>query len=144
MTETKNLYQKPVHPKHVTKEIYNDSPVSVDFIVPVKTQVVAAFTGKVLMLKRDGQRGGEGQEFSEFENFVELSHENGEHSRYGNLDYWGVVPKVNVVVRKGQTIGYSGATGDLKGRGAHLNFMIRVPLKGNDPGAYRALEIRWQ
>ncbi len=139
---TKNKYAYPVDERDIVRISHDESPAhkgalkfSIDFIVPVGTPVKAALEGRVVDLKSDGKLGGNSKKFEKDGNFVEIYHVNGEYSEYEHLSK--VTVKPGDMVRKGQQIGYSGATGWLGGLGPHLHFMVGVYKD------YHTLRIRW-
>ena len=127
---TQNKYKYPVDVTEKVKISYDESPAhvgdlkhSVDFIVKEDTPVWAAADGRVIDLKSDSDKGGQDKRMEQFGNFVEIEHENGEYSEYEHLRKDGVVVKVGDIVKRGQIIGYSGATGWIAHLGPHLHFM---------------------
>jgi murein DD-endopeptidase MepM/ murein hydrolase activator NlpD len=144
---TTNTYRHPVD--SYARMTYTDSPAhvgplvhSVDFIVPIGTAVRAAHAGRVVDMKNDGYRGGDTRDFEQDGNFVEIEHEHGEFSEYEHLRKGSIIVKIGDIVRKGQIIGHSGATGWLGGLGPHLHFMVGV-YPNNDLEAYRTIGIKW-
>lgn len=140
---TKNKYSYPVDKKYVTRISKDESPAhtgplinSIDFIVPKGTPVKAASEGRVVDLKADGKIGGDFKRFEKHGNFIELYHKNGEYSEYEHLQK--VIVKIGETVKRGQVIGYSGATGWLGGLEPHLHFMVGIYQN------YRTLKIKWQ
>lgn len=153
MADTRNIYQKPIDSKLVLRESEHDSPAhveplqySIDFIVPKGTPIRAALGGKVVDLKRDGVKGGDTKEFEPFGNFIEIEHDDGEFSEYEHLKPGGTTVKLNDIVRKGQIIGYTGATGWLGGLGPHLHFMVYNYTRFTGPTDWdiQTLQIRWE
>ena len=135
----------------MTEEVrvsYDESPAhvnnlkhSVDFIVPEGTPIMAAADGTVIDLKSDSHIGGVGKEFESDGNFIEIEHENAEYSEYEHLRKNGVVVKIGDKVKRGQLIGYSGATGWLAHLGPHLHFMVgRYGITDED---YQTIKINW-
>ncbi|MBI4053355.1 MAG: M23 family metallopeptidase [Candidatus Diapherotrites archaeon] len=88
-----------------------------DFSVPSGTPVLAAGDGIITEVSSD----------SSFGKYVKIKHGNGQYTFYAHLSEQLV--KKGDFVRAGQTIGLSGATGNV--RGAHLHFELR-----NAPGGY--------
>ena len=66
--------------------------------------------------------------------YVELNHGNGNYTRYLHMKTGTRAVKVGQVVKKGQVLGYMGATGNVTG--AHLHFDIKVGGKFVDPAPY--------
>ena len=142
MAVTKNKYAYPVNWKKITRISYDESPAhkgklrfAVDFIAPVGTPVKAAATGRVVDVKTGGKKGGNARRFEKEGNFIEIYHESEEYSEYEHLSR--VIVKPGDLVKNGQTIGYSGATGWLGGLGPHLHFMVGTYQD------YHTLKIRW-
>ncbi len=121
-------------------------PNSIDYIVPVNTAVKAAANGIVVDFKDDSDKGGPTKDFEKDENFIEIRHaifsRDGrlladEYSYYGHLKKNGSHVKVGDKVKKGQIIGYSGATGWMANiPEPHLHFMVGRYL-------YENLKIRF-
>lgn len=74
--------------------------------------IYAADTGKVIIASRDSSRG----------NYVTISHGNGYTTTYGHMTKY--IVKTGQTVKKGDIIGYTGATG--VANGPHLHFEIRL------------------
>ena len=147
--KTKNRYIYPTEMNDRVKMSYNESPMhvgnlkyAVDFIVEEGTPVKAAADGIVIDLKSDSSVGGADKEFEPFGNFIEIEHENDEYSEYEHLQKDGVIVKMGEKVKRGQVIGYSGATGYLAHLGPHLHFM--VGKYGETIDDYKTLEIAWE
>ncbi len=145
---THNKYKYPVDVTEKVRIDYNQSPAhvgnlkhSLDFIVKEGTPVRAAADGKVIDLKSDSDRGGPDKEMEELGNFIEIGHENGEYSEYEHIRKDGAVVKVGDRVKRGQVIGYSGATGWIAHLGPHLHFM--VGKYGDSDNDYETLEVVW-
>lgn len=144
---TKNKYKYPVNISEKTRISSDESPAhiknlkhSVDFIVEEGTPVKAVMDGIVVDLKSDSNIGGAGKEFEPLGNFIEIEHDNNEYSEYEHLRKDGVLVKAGDRVKKGQLIGYSGATGWLARLGPHLHFMVGKYGEGD---GYETLEIVW-
>ena len=147
--KTKNKYAYPVVVSDKVKIIYDESPAhadnlkhSVDFICGQGTEVMAAADGKVVDLKLDSDTGGESRDFDSFGNFIEIEHKYEEYSEYEHLKKDGALVKLGDKVKKGQVIGYSGATGWLAHLGPHLHFMVGKYGKTDED--YETLEIVWE
>jgi murein DD-endopeptidase MepM/ murein hydrolase activator NlpD len=67
-----------------------------------------------------------------FGNKVDLNHENGYHTWYAHLSRFAVTPGERV--RKGDVIGYVGATGDATG--PHLHYQVMLGGQAIDPQPY--------
>ena len=148
MAKTKNKYAYPIELNEEIRMTYDESPAhvdelkySVDFVCREGLPVLAAQDGIVIALKSDSNLGGEGKEWEEYGNYIEIKHDNDEVSEYEHLKQDGVVVKIGDQVKKGQVIGYTGATGWIAHLGPHLHFMIG---KYDDNNIYRTLEIVWE
>jgi murein DD-endopeptidase MepM/ murein hydrolase activator NlpD len=146
--KTKNKYIYPVEITEKVRISYDESPAhvgnlkhSVDFICEEGTEVRAAADGVVIDLKSDSSAGRPRKELEPYGNFIEIKHLNGEYSEYEHLKKDGVIVKIGDKVKRGQIIGYSGATGWLAQLGPHLHFM--VGKYGKDKDNYETLEIVW-
>jgi len=147
--KTKNKYKYPVAISEEVKMSYDESPAhtgnlkyAVDFICKEGTPVKAAADGVVIDLKSNSDVGGESRDLDSLGNFIEIEHENEEFSIYEHLKKDGVLVKLGDKVKKGQVIGYSGATGWLAHLGPHLHFM--VGKYGESDEDYETLEIAWE
>ena len=90
---------------------YERFHAGVDLAATAGTPIHAAADGRVL---RAGWHGGYGQE-------VELSHAGGLETRYGHMSR--IAANIGEVVRKGQVIGWVGATGLATGPHVHFEVM---------------------
>lgn len=66
--------------------------------------------------------------------YVKLDHGNGNYTRYLHLKTGSRTVKVGDTVKKGQVLGYMGATGNVTG--AHLHFDVNVNGSYVDPAPY--------
>ena len=87
---------------------------AVDLAAPVGTQILAAASGKVIIVKTGGYNGGYG-------NYVVVSHSNGTQTLYAHTSQNDV--SVGESVAQGQVIARVGSTG--KSTGAHVHFEVR-------------------
>lgn len=146
---TKNIFSYPVEVKNGVRVSYDESPAhvgklryAVDFIVRVGTLIKAAADGIVVDLKSDSNKGGSAKEYEPFGNFIEIEHDGGECSEYEHLQKEGACVKIGDRVKRGQVIGYSGATGWLAHLGPHLHFM--VGRYGATVEDYETVKIVWE
>ncbi|MFH1145557.1 MAG: M23 family metallopeptidase [bacterium] len=146
--KTRNKYRYPVEINDKVRMNYGESPAhvgnlkyAVDFIVEEGTPVRAAAGGVVIDLKSDSNIGGADRELENLGNFIEIKHKNDEYSEYEHLQKDRAVVKVGDKVKKGQVIGFSGATGYLAHLGPHLHFM--VGKYGETIDDYETLKIVW-
>ncbi len=112
---------------------------SVDFMMPLKTQIHAARGGRVVQLKEDSDRGGAAEEFKNEANFVVIEHNDGTFAEYAHLSKNGVLVNLGQKIYEGQIIGLSGNTG--YSSGPHLHFMV---VKVNEDGTNESLPVRFK
>ena len=86
-----------------------------DIKVYIGDTIRAAFSGKVRVVRNEGDRKGYGK-------FVVIRHHNGLETIYGHLSEWLV--KENQEVRAGEPIALGGNTG--RSTGSHLHFETRL------------------
>lgn len=86
--------------------------------------IVAFADGKVTVSKFANDAG----------EYVKIDHGNGNYTRYLHLKMGSRTVKVGDTVKKGQVVGYMGATGNVTG--AHLHFDVNVNGKYVDPEPY--------
>ncbi len=86
--------------------------------------IIAFADGKVVVSKYSSDIG----------EYIKLDHGNGNYTRYLHLKSKSRTVKVGDTVKKGQVLGYMGATG--KVTGAHLHFDININGKYVDPEPY--------
>lgn len=101
---------------------------SLDFDMPEGTPVYAARDGKVVMLEQENKKGGPDESMMEFANYITVLHDDGTFADYSHLRYKSVIVQLGQEVKRGQIIGYSGATGFATG--PHLHFVIKKAKKG--------------
>jgi len=120
-----------------------------DFLVENGTPVLAAREGKVIAIvenndHEDPKNSGPSEEFADFMNYITISHTDNlgtiEYSQYAHLEKdfasrSGL--KLGDRVEKGQTIGWTGATGWMTE--PHLHFIVfRGPRNGDAPEVHVA------
>ena len=86
-----------------------------DVKVYIGDTIRAAFSGKVRVVRNEGDRKGYGK-------FIVIRHYNGLETIYGHLSDWLVIPDQEV--RAGDPIGLGGSTG--RSTGSHLHFETRL------------------
>lgn len=86
---------------------------------------IIAFADGIVKISKNSSTAGE---------YVELDHGNGNYTRYLHMKKGSRTVKVGQAVKKGQVLGYMGATGNVTG--AHLHFDIKVGGKFVDPAPY--------
>jgi murein DD-endopeptidase MepM/ murein hydrolase activator NlpD len=112
---------------------------SIDFMMPLKTQVHAARGGRVVQIYEDSDRGGASDEFKDASNFITIEHNDGTFAEYAHLSRNGVLVNLGQKVFEGQVIGLSGNTG--YSSGPHLHFMV---IKINEDGTSISLPVRFK
>ncbi|MBJ3762804.1 M23 family metallopeptidase [Maribius pontilimi] len=112
---------------------------SIDFAMPIGTQVHAARAGRVIFTKRDSQRGGPSQRFINDDNKVLVQHADGSVAAYAHLafDSARVVPGQDV--RAGDVLALSGNTGF--SAEPHLHFELYTP---KPEGGRQTWPVRWR
>ena len=60
---------------------------AVDFIAPQNTLVLAAADGKVKYVKDDSNVGGSDPSYCNYSNFISITHQNRENTRYDLMAY---------------------------------------------------------
>ncbi len=111
-----------------------------DFDMPEGTPVAAAAAGRVVDVKQDGKLGGGSRRFAAYTNYMLLDHGHGHFTRYMHLQFNGAKVKVGEVVKAGQIIALSGATGFATS--AHLHFQA-CDFQGNsEPCAFLDFPMR--
>jgi len=112
---------------------------SVDFVMPLKTQVHAARGGRVVQVYEASDEGGESMEYKDKSNFLIIEHTDGTFSEYAHLSKNGVLVNVGQKVHEGQLIALSGNTG--YSSGPHLHFMV---VGVNDDGSNESIPVRFK
>ena len=112
---------------------------SIDFMMPLRSQIRAARGGYVVQLKEDSNRGGAADKFKDESNFIVIEHSDGTFAEYAHLSQNGVLVKLGQKVNEGQIIGLSGNTG--YSSGPHLHFMV---IKVNEDGTNESLPVRFK
>jgi hypothetical protein len=112
---------------HPVTGVANTLHTGVDFVrTGGKLDYIVAFAdGKVTNSKYSSNGGGE---------FIQIDHGNGQYTRYLHLKKGSRAVKVGETVKKGQVLGYMGATGNVTG--AHLHFDINIDGNYVDPIPY--------
>ena len=93
-----------------------------DFDLPEGSSVASAAAGRVVEVKQDGKLGGGSRRFAAFTNYILIDHGHGHFTRYMHLQFNGAKVKVGELVKAGQIIALSGATGFATS--AHLHFQL--------------------
>lgn len=95
---------------------------SLDFTMPIGTQVVAARAGIVIKVVANNNQNCPEKKCAEYNNYIMLYHSDGTFSKYIHLKMNGVVVKEGTIVKENDLLGYSGNTG--WSNGPHLHFMV--------------------
>ncbi|RYD95969.1 MAG: M23 family metallopeptidase [Sphingobacteriales bacterium] len=98
---------------------------ALDFSMPVGTPVYAARGGTIYRFKDDSDEGGPFARYEKKANYIIIQHSDGSFGCYWHLRKGGVAVQTGVV-RTGQLIGYSGATGFVLR--PHLHFTVKRRL----------------
>ncbi len=98
---------------------------AIDFEMPVGTAVLAAREGVVYAYKDSYDEGGPFSKYKGKANFIMIQHSDGSFGCYWHLKKDGVLTKTGKV-KKGQQIGWSGATGFIFR--PHLHFSVKRML----------------
>ena len=94
-----------------------------DFGLPEGTEIWAAKSGIVRLVKEDSSIGRCDPNYAGYGNYIVIDHRDGTAALYLHLRYNGAIVNVNDEVRQGDLIGYSGNTG--YSCGPHLHFQIQ-------------------
>ncbi|MGV3697246.1 M23 family metallopeptidase [Flavobacterium sp.] len=97
---------------------------SLDFTMPVGTEIVAARDGIVVKVVKHNNRGCDDRSCAQFNNYILIYHNDGTFSEYVHLKQGGAVVNEGDTVKENDLIGYSGATGFANG--PHLHFMVFI------------------
>lgn len=117
-------YMQPWHNGQQSQGCHT-SACSIDWALPVGSNLTAAKDGTVSVAPKSGYNGGYGL-------YVVIKHPDGSSTLYGHMSRVDV--SVGDRVGQGQSIGLSGNTG--KSTGPHVHFTIF-----NDPSGYRASDL---
>ena len=117
-------YMQPWHNGQQSQGCHT-SACSIDWALPVGSNLTAAKDGVVSIANKSGFGGGYGL-------YVVINHADGSKTLYGHMSRVDV--SVGDRVAQGQSIGLSGNTG--KSTGPHIHFTIF-----NDPSGYRASDL---
>lgn len=107
-----------------------------DFAMPVGTPILAARSGRVVLIKDDSALGGYDKKFLNQANYVCVYHTDGTVASYLHLNTKSTLVKEGQFVNQGQIIGYSGNTGYTDG--PHLHFELL------EAGSSKQEAIKWK
>lgn len=99
----------------------------IDISAPTGTRIYAAESGTILSMKKASESGGSG-------NYTIIDHGKGVYTEYMHQDSFYNKLKVGDKVRKGDLIGFVGATGNVTG--PHLHFGVLVNGVNRNPLDY--------
>jgi len=146
MSKTKNIYIVPIKKKD-RKVIVSDIRAhegilkyAIDFILPQGTPILAAQDGIVINVVDNFNKGGNGNEYFKYLNYITIEHNNNELSQYGHLKHRGALVKIGQKVKNEEVIGYSGNTGWTTE--PHLHFHICKDV--NNKEGWETLNIRFK
>lgn len=109
--------------EQVTYGYYPNSHRAVDLVgYPMSLDYITAHSDGVVTSVRNDYKTVDKTGIS-YGNYVKLRHDNGYYTLYAHMSYGSVTVKVGDKVKKGQVLGYMGATGHTNG--AHLHFEVR-------------------
>lgn len=100
---------------------------AIDFDMPTGTPVLAARDGRIVDIKQDSNRGGEGEQYEDDGNYVTILHDDATLGHYFHLHPNTVVVELGQQVLAGEMIGRAGNTGFSSGPHLHLE-VVEVHL----------------
>ncbi|MEX0720957.1 MAG: M23 family metallopeptidase [Balneolaceae bacterium] len=115
-----------------------DLKYALDFDLGIGDEVYAARDGLVVALEDKNDRGGPLKKFMKYANFITIMHKDGTFADYSHLMNKGVTVEIGQKIKKGQLIGFSGATGFATG--PHLHFAVKKAKKG---GGYISVPVKF-
>ncbi len=148
MASTKNKYSLPMRKKDFNvavsdpKAHFAHGKHSIDFPLPIGTNILAAKGGDVADVKVDSKKGGKNPKYKNIKylNYLTIHHAGGEFSQYAHLKHKGALVKVGDKVKEGQPIALSGNTG--YSTAPHLHFHV-LKLNKTKLG-WETLKIRFK
>jgi murein DD-endopeptidase MepM/ murein hydrolase activator NlpD len=131
MKPAKNAYLLPIPPDTAIEKIVTDSPGhpgpyrgAVDFAVPVGTDVLAPFDGKVIAAVDTHSRHGADPKYAKSCNYVQIAHPNGEISDLIHLAAGSIMVQKGDKVIQGQKLAETGLSGYMTA--PHLHWFVFV------------------
>lgn len=104
---------------------------AIDFDMPTGTPILAARAGRVVDIKQDSNRGGEGEEYENDGNYVTILHDDATLGHYFHLHPNTVGVALGQEISAGELIGRAGNTG--YSSGPHLHFEVVEVHLGEQP-----------
>ena len=111
-----------------------DDEYATDFSFDSDTPVLAAREGVVVSVEERFSKGGSTQYFRNRVNCVRVRHSDGTLGEYDHFRLNGVEVEEGQRVKRGDLIGYSGATGFVTG--PHLHFVVYSAIDGHKRRSY--------
>lgn len=118
------------HGGEMTTHDSDENRYAIDFIVPERTEVLAARGGVVIRAEGGFTKGGKDPSLKHKANVVLVQHRDGTIASYAHLFPNGAAVRPGQNVAQGQLIGYSGSTGFSSG--PHLHFDVIRATLGQD------------
>jgi len=146
MPKTKNTYIVPIRKKDrkiIVSDIRAHEGIlkyAIDFSLPEGTPILAAQGGIVINVVDKFNKGGDGQKYFKYLNYITIEHSNKELSQYGHLKQKGSIVKIGQKVKTGDVIGYSGNTGWTTE--PHLHF--HVCREVNNKEGWETMQIKFK
>lgn len=140
-----NTYHLPVNRRLITETVIDSESHtgpykgSVDFAIPLGTEVLAALDGKVTRVRDDSDKYSEDPASGPDVNYITLEHNNGELSEYLHLAKGSAVVNVGQTVRTGHILAKTGLSGWLYS--PHLHFMVYKKDATNED--FQCLDVRF-
>ncbi len=97
---------------------------SLDFTMPVGTEILAARAGVVVKVVENNNQGCADKSCAAFNNLILIFHNDGTFSQYVHLNQNGALVSEGDEVKENDLLGYSGQTG--WANGPHLHFMVFI------------------
>lgn len=98
---------------------------SIDFTMPIGTEVLAAREGKVIEIVQKNVKGCPTISCASLGNYIRVLHSDGTIADYFHLQFNGAKVSIGQQIKKGEVIGLSGNTG--WSSGPHLHFVVYIP-----------------
>ena len=144
--KTANIYSYPLNEELVSRVVMDNVSHtgpwkgSVDFAVPLGTEVVAALDGKVTRVRDDSDKYSDNPASGNDVNYITIEHANSELSEYLHLAKNSTLVIVGQTVKSGQPIAETGLSGWLFA--PHLHFMVYKQT--SKPADFHCLDVKFQ